>query len=146
MAIGPGQFSPSPNRVFVYREIVDRRAVRKVPGRRFTLRYRYTQPCIVRITRGNSDVALRCQCNDLSEIGLGIYAQADLLPGEMIGIELPLDAYNETLVANAAVRRRDGFVYGLEFLDLEPSQRLTLRMHLHSSPGKPLSSNIPPWL
>lgn len=146
MAIGPAQFGPTSNRVFVYREIVDRRAVRKVPGRRQTLRYRYSQPCVIRITRGNSDFSLRCQCKDLSEISLGINAKADLLPGEMVGVELPLDAYTETLVANAVVRRRDGSIYGLEFLDLEPAQRLTLRMHLHSSPGKPLSSNMPPWL
>lgn len=71
---------------------------------------------------------------------------SDLLPGELVRIDLPLDSSSETLVVHAVVRRREGSTYGLEFLDLQPYQRLTLRMHLHSSPGSPLSSNIPPWL
>jgi hypothetical protein len=146
MSTGPAQVGPDATRVFVYREVVDRRAVRKVPGRRRMLRYKYSQPCVIQASRGNFEVSLHATCQDLSEISMGVRISADLLPGEIVSVELPLDAYNETLVTHAIVRRRDAYVYGLEFIDLEPDQRLTLRMHLHSSPGKPLSANIPPWL
>jgi hypothetical protein len=146
MATGSSHLGSAPNRVFIYREIVDRRAVRKVPGRRRTMRYKYAQPCLLHVSRGNSEIAIHATSGDLSELGIRLSIPADLLPGEIVSIQLPLDTYNETLSSHGIVRRRDDSTYGIDFLDLKPDQRLTLRMLLHSSPGKPLSSNIPPWL
>ena len=56
------------------------------------------------------------QSNDLSEYGMSLFVPSDFAVGAAIRIEFQLPGSRQKLIIRGAIRNRDSFRYGIEFL------------------------------
>jgi len=86
--------------------------------RRF-VRYRVDRPLMAVLTRDNNQMRMmRGRYRVLSEGGLDAILADQLLPGEVVSLEL-----SPQLKVHAAVRKRRSFHYGFEFIQVEDAAR-----------------------
>jgi c-di-GMP-binding flagellar brake protein YcgR len=55
---------------------------------------------------------------NISKGGMRVFVPRDLKMGESVTLDLPLPYTKERLVVRAVVRNRDGFHYGVEFVNI----------------------------
>jgi PilZ domain len=60
---------------------------------------------------------------DISEGGMAVYVPTELNIGDSVALELILPYSQEKLLLKAFVRNREGFRYGIEFIDLGQRER-----------------------
>ena len=72
---------------------------------------------------GGKNLAIFARASDLSEGGLALFIPADLVVGDTVELEFKLPQSRLPLRIKAAVRRRDNFRYGIEFITLSGAQR-----------------------
>jgi PilZ domain len=60
--------------------------------------------------------------NELGQGGMAIFLNTELNIGDLIEIELPVLASSRPLRAKAEIRNRDGYRYGMQFMDLSPDE------------------------
>ena len=80
---------------------------------------------------GGSQIVLGNGSN-VSEGGMSAYLPADLKDDETITLELSLPKASRTLFLRAAIRYRDGYRYGLEFLGIGEAEREQIRIFLNA--------------
>lgn len=78
------------------------------------------------VRRYGKEVVFRGWSRDLSESGMGAYVPVDLLEGELVELDLPLEADAPNLRVAAKVRRSHGSEYGFEFVTLSAGQRAAI--------------------
>ena len=66
------------------------------------------------------------QGSDVSEGGMAAYIPAELEVGEVVGIELNLPYSKDQISMRAAVRNKNGFRYGLEYVLISEEHRQLL--------------------
>ena len=94
--------------------------------RRFP-RYRTDIPLKAIVLRDDGYIELRGRCSDIGEGGLGAVLTDDLMPGEVVSLQIALDPQAESLTVRAIVRYRKGLVHGFEFLGLSSDQQQALK-------------------
>jgi PilZ domain len=60
---------------------------------------------------------------DISEGGMAVYVPTELNVGDSAALELTVPYSQEKLLLKAFVRNREGFRYGIEFIDLGQHER-----------------------
>lgn len=63
------------------------------------------------------------QGQDVSEGGMAAYLPAELVPGEVIEMELTPPYAQRSIFVRASIRNREGYRYGLEYLHIAPVDR-----------------------
>jgi c-di-GMP-binding flagellar brake protein YcgR len=91
-------------------------------------RYRTDIPMKAVVLRDDGYIELRGRCSDIGEGGLGAVLTDDLLPGEVVSLQIALDRQAESLRVRAIVRYRKGLVYGFEFLGLSSDQQQAVKV------------------
>ena len=76
--------------------------------------------------RYGKEATFRGWSRDLSESGMGAYVPVDLREGELVELDLPLEAGTPKLRVAAKVRRAQGSEYGFEFVTLSANQRAAI--------------------
>jgi hypothetical protein len=71
--------------------------------------------------------SIPCRSTDLSENGMAVIANDEMLPGEMLKLEFSLPTAAQALSLRGMVRQRDISQYGIEFTDVSPEQRSAIR-------------------
>ncbi len=93
-----------------------------------------------RFTRYNIDVAVKVRIkasggvtsycygrgNDISEGGLRIFLNHELVVGKVINLSLTLPHTDRSIFCEVLVRNREGFEYGLEFVTISDTDRALL--------------------
>jgi PilZ domain len=89
---------------------------RRFPRHKVDIRVRVTlpKPADPPVTYGRG--------NELGQGGMAIFINADLKVGEMLEVELPVLASARPLKLKAEIRNRDGFRYGMQFMDTSPEE------------------------
>ena len=64
---------------------------------------------------------------DLSEGGLGLYVPTELSLGDIALLEITVPYCQEKMLLKCVVRNREGFRYGLEFLQLSEHEQSLIR-------------------
>ena len=82
--------------------------------------------------RGGKTVALRGECTDLSEDGVGAELKGELLIGERVLLEMALA--ERSVTAHAEVRHRTENHYGFRFLTLAEDQRAFIAEYWRTLP------------
>jgi c-di-GMP-binding flagellar brake protein YcgR len=104
------------------------------PSRRLTQRHRLDIRLKVTILRESGVVLLNGRSNDISENGLGAAIPGELAMDEVIHLEFFIPLHKHVMKLRAAVKRRDGYHYGLEFLTLSAAQRAAIHKLCQSLP------------
>ncbi len=103
-------------------------------SRRLTQRHWLDVRLKVTLVRAGDGTLLNGRSNDISENGLGAAIPADLEMGEVIHLEFFIPLHKHVMKLRAAVKRRDGYHYGLEFLTLSAAQRAAIHKLCQSLP------------
>ena len=98
--------------------------------RRFP-RFRTDLPLIVRLLAQEGYVRVHGRCTEMSVSGLGAVTTAELAPGEIVSLTLPIPEGAE-MELRAVVRHRMGFLHGFEFVSVLPEQLEHLRAFCQS--------------
>lgn len=96
------------------------RAVRKF------VRYPVQLPFTLRLVHADTAVSLQGTATSIAEGGLGGRLDGEVYPGEAVYIQF-LEPHLKSLSTHAQVRYRAGDMYGFEFLELNATQRESLR-------------------
>jgi hypothetical protein len=114
------------------------------PGPAYTrrwLRYKVDVPLRVIVSKLLRDRTFHGRGISLSEGGMGLFAAAELEPGDKVAVEL-MPPYSPAPVRlDARICNRTGYAYGLEFLtdtNTRQFQAAGLRKHLSSLVGMSL--------
>ena len=76
-----------------------------------------------RYFRDGQELTVFGQGQDVSEGGMAAYVPADLVPGEVLELELTPPYTQRSIFVRASVRNRDGYRYGIEYLHIAPADR-----------------------
>jgi len=68
---------------------------------------------------------------DVSQLGMAVYVPVELKIGDITELELPFPGLNDPLTILARVQNREGFKYGVEFLNPTSEQQNIILTHLH---------------
>jgi TonB family protein len=96
-------------------------------ARRKSPRFHLNAPVDVTVLRSGIPEAVPGRCLNLGERGVAGVLAGELVPGEIVGVELRLPLSAEALRARARVRYHDKLRCGLEFLGLSDEQRAAVR-------------------
>lgn len=66
------------------------------------------------------------RATDIAELGIGVYVATELEAGHVVTVEFAPPGCTQLLQVKAIIRRRHGFHYGLEFLEMSSSQKETI--------------------
>jgi hypothetical protein len=89
-------------------------------------RYQISVPVIVKFQRRDKTVLASGRGTELNEGGLAVFASAELITGEEIEISFT-PPYNDTPIeVRCAVRNRQGYTYGVEFLTDTPEDEFSV--------------------
>ncbi len=99
----------------------------KWPITRCDQRYAVIMPVTIQVLRGGVASNLPGRARDLSENGMGVTLEGDLIPGEIVTAVFSLPTANEVCRIHATVRRRTSSDYGLAFVDITPEQQQAIR-------------------
>jgi hypothetical protein len=92
------------------------------PPRRFP-RYPLDIHIAIHVFRAGESISLWGRSNELGADGIGATLTGELVPGEVVAMELALPMAPYPIKFRALVRYRDGLRHGFEFLALSASQR-----------------------
>ncbi|MGE0405032.1 MAG: PilZ domain-containing protein [Candidatus Korobacteraceae bacterium] len=89
-------------------------------------RYQISVPVIVLIRREDKTVLANGRGTELNEGGLAVFVSAELAIDEEVEISFTPPYNNTPIEVRCAVRNRQGYIYGLEFLEgkAEDAQRV----------------------
>jgi TonB family protein len=100
---------------------------RDQPSRRRGLRYRVRAPLDVTVLRSGIPDSLPGRSVNLGEGGVGAVLAGELLPGEVVGVEIRLPLAADPLRTRALVRHHDKLRAGMEFVGLSLEQQAAIR-------------------
>jgi TonB family protein len=100
---------------------------RDQPSRRRGLRYRVQAPLDVTVLRSGVPDTLPGRSLNLGEGGVAAVLAGELLPGEVVGVEIQLPLVADLLRTRALVRHHDRLSSGLEFVGLSAEQQAAIR-------------------
>jgi TonB family protein len=100
---------------------------REQPSRRRGARYRVQAPLDVTVLRSGIPDTLPGRSVNVGEGGVAAVLAGELLPGELVGIEIQLPVVGDRLRARALVRHHDTLRSGLEFVGLSAEQHAAIR-------------------
>ena len=83
-----------------------------------------------RFTKAGKGSTVFGQGSDLSEGGMSAYLAADFVLGEVLELEMTLPYAQRGIFVRASVRNRDGYRYGIEFLQMAPADKQLLQRSL----------------
>lgn len=96
-------------------------------ARRKSSRFHLNAPVDVTVLRSGIPEAMPGRCLNLGERGVAGVLAGELVPGEIVGVELRLPLLSDVLQARARVCYHDKLRCGLEFLGLSEEQRVAIR-------------------
>jgi TonB family protein len=99
----------------------------QTPGRRRMPRYAISVPVSVTVLRSGVPEGVPGRSVDVCEGGLCAVLAAELVPGEMVGVEFRLPHLSLAVLAKAKVRHYDRLRCGMQFLGLSGEQQATIR-------------------
>ncbi len=99
----------------------------KWPITRCDQRHAVIMPVTIQVLRGGVASNLPGRARDLSESGMGVSLEGDLVPGEIVTAVFSLPTATEVFRIHATVRRRATQDYGLAFVDITPLQQEAIR-------------------
>jgi len=99
----------------------------QTPGRRRVPRYAISVPVSVTVLRSGVPEGVPGRSVDVCEGGLCAVLAAELVPGEMVGVEFRLPHLSLAVLAKAKVRHHDRLRCGMQFLGLSGEQQATIR-------------------
>jgi protein TonB len=97
------------------------------PSRRRGLRYHVQAPLEVTVLRSGIPDSVPGRSVDLGPGGVAAVMAAELLPGEVVGVEIRLPQAADALRARARVRHHDKLRCGMEFVGLSAAQLEAIR-------------------
>jgi TonB family protein len=97
------------------------------PSRRRVERFELQTPLDVTVLRSGVPETLPGRAVDVCEWGIAAMLAGELLPGEVVGIEVQLPDTPDPLRMRATVRYHDKLRYGLEFVGLSAEQQEAIR-------------------
>lgn len=95
-------------------------------ARRQTRRFHLNVPVDVTVLRSGVPQAVPGRCLNLGDRGVAGVLAGELIPGEIVGVELRLPLSSDSLRVRARVCYQDRLRCGLEFLNLSAEQRSTI--------------------
>ena len=105
---------------------------------RIVPRHMFETRILIRLRRGNRNVAAHGWVRDLSESGLGAFVAEQLVVGEIVSLLLSLPTSGKQEIP-ACVARQVGTQYGFQFTALSKEQRAAIRAALRKQPAIPYS-------
>jgi TonB family protein len=105
-------------------------------SRRCGLRYRAEVPLYVTVLRAGIPDTLPGRSVNLGEGGVAAVLAGELLPGEVVGVEIRLSP-SETLRSRALVRHHDKLRSGMEFVGLSAEQQTAIRVWAEKAKAEP---------
>jgi TonB family protein len=97
------------------------------PSRRRGARYRVQAPVDVTVLRSGIPDSVPGRSVNLGAGGVAAVMAAELLPGEVVGVEILLPQAGDALRARARVRHHDKLRCGMEFVGLSAAQQADIR-------------------
>jgi len=97
------------------------------PSRRRGARYRVQAPVDVTVLRSGIPDSVPGRSVNLGPGGVAAVMAAELLPGEVVGVEIRLPQAADALRARARVRHHDKLRCGMEFVGLSAAQQAAIR-------------------
>jgi len=97
------------------------------PSPRRFVRYPADIRVSIQVFRPSGTVALWGRSSELGEDGVGVTLTGEVLPGEVVSMELSLPKVSSPLKVRAMTRYRDGLRHGFEFLAMSAEQHELLR-------------------
>jgi TonB family protein len=107
-------------------------ALEKTPQRSFS-RHPISVPVDLIVLRSGVPENLPGRCTDISEVGVGAIVAAEMVPGQLLAVELRLPNVGVPVRARAVVRYQIRLQCGLEFVGLSAEQRAMIRYWVHRS-------------
>jgi TonB family protein len=107
-------------------------ALEKTPQRSFS-RHPISVPVDLIALRSGVPENLPGRCTDISEVGVGAIVAAEMVPGQLLAVELRLPNVGVPVRARAVVRYQIRLQCGLEFVGLSAEQRAMIRYWVHRS-------------
>jgi TonB family protein len=107
-------------------------AIQKTPQRNFS-RHPISVPVDLIALRSGVPENLPGRCTDISEVGVGAIVAAEMVPGQLLAVELRLPNVGVPVRARAVVRYQIRLHCGLEFVGLSAEQRAMIRYWVHRS-------------
>jgi len=98
------------------------------PSRRRGLRYRVQAPLDVTVLRSGIPDSVPGRSVNLGPGGVAAVLAAELLPGEVVGVEIRLPQAADALRTRARVRHQDKLRCGMEFVGLSAAQLEAIRV------------------
>jgi Gram-negative bacterial TonB protein C-terminal/PilZ domain len=99
----------------------------QTPGRRRVPRYAISVPVSVTVLRSGVPEGVPGRSVDVCEGGLCAVLAAELVPGELVGVEFRLPHLSLSVLAKAKVKYQDRLRCGMQFLGLSGEQQATIR-------------------
>jgi TonB family protein len=116
-------------------------------SRRHSLRYGLQEPLDVTVLRSGVPDSVPGRSLNLGAGGLAAVLAGELLPGEVVGVEVHLPKSAVTLRARARVRHHDKLRCGMEFVGLTADQQAAIRSfaeEMQAEPEKDVRTKLPP--
>jgi TonB family protein len=107
------------------------------PSRRRSLRYRVQAPVDVTVLRSGIPDSVPGRSVNLGPGGVAAVMAAELLPGEVVGVEIRLPQAADALRARARVRHHDKLRCGMEFVGLSAEQQAAIRHWTEETKAEP---------
>lgn len=116
-------------------------------SRRHSVRYGLQEPLDVTVLRSGVPDSVPGRSLNLGAGGLAAVLAGELLPGEVVGVEIHLPKSAVTLRARARVRHHDKLRCGMEFVGLSADQQAAIRSFAEETkaqPEKDVRPKLPP--
>jgi TonB family protein len=107
------------------------------PSRRRGARYRVQAPVDVTVLRSGIPDSVPGRSVNLGPGGVAAVMAAELLPGEVVGVEIRLPQAADALRARARVRHHDKLRCGMEFVGLTAAQDAAIRSWTEETKAEP---------
>ena len=107
------------------------------PSRRHSLRYRVQAPLDVTVLRSGIPDSVPGRSLNLGAGGVAAVIAGELLPGEVVGVEILLPQAVAPLRARARVRHHDKLHCGMEFVGLSAEQQAAIRNFAATTKAEP---------
>ncbi|MFZ0293245.1 MAG: TonB family protein [Candidatus Sulfotelmatobacter sp.] len=119
----------------------------RLHSRRHSLRYGLQEPLDVTVLRSGVPDSVPGRSLNLGAGGLAAVLAGELLPGEVVGVEIHLPKSAIPLRARARVRHHDKLRCGMEFVGLSADQQAAIRSFAEETkaePEKDMRPKLPP--
>lgn len=109
----------------------------RLHSRRHSLRYGLQEPLDVTVLRSGVPDSVPGRSLNLGAGGLAAVLAGELLPGEVVGVEIHLPKSAIPLRARARVRHHDKLRCGMEFVGLSADQQAAIRSFAEETKAEP---------